>query len=270
MILIYSYTNGSIMKKILIPFLLVILGSISACKKANDVINENTTKATTGSISGIALPVGIIKNIVITSGNDVTKTRQVSPDPTTGAFSLANVPKGEYLMDFSTDEYYTSPVILSLTIAAGVNKDIGTFTASKFKFWLSCDLDGQYQGWNIKATYNNSYLEIASMSLGGTPEDNFSLKTKYRLSIYLKGVSGPGTYSCNINSGSKIEYRGYKSILVSTQSTDSSGSVGTVEITDIDRVKRTIKGSFTATLTSTSPTANNARVITNGIIDTIY
>jgi hypothetical protein len=258
------------MKKILIPFLIVILSTISACKKANDVINENTTKATTGSISGIALPVGIITNIVITSGNDVTKTHYISPDPITGAFSLANVAKGDYLINCSADDYYTSPGTMSLTIAAGENKDVGTITASKHKFWLSCDVNGQYQGWNIKATYSNSSLQIASMGIGGTLEDNFNLKTQYRLSITLQGVTGPGTYSCNSNSGSKIEYRGYKSILVSAQGTDSRGSVGTVEITDIDPVKRTIKGSFTATLASRSQTTNDARVITNGIIDTIY
>ena len=101
------------------------------------------------------------------------------------------------------------------------------------------------------------------------PED---IRTVYFLSISLDGVSAPGTYVCN-GISSRMTFTQLQlgsGARKSFQSTEYNGGKGTIIISEIDTKNKTIKGTFSGTLVSASGDKYETKVITNGVINTIY
>ncbi|QJD95000.1 carboxypeptidase regulatory-like domain-containing protein [Mucilaginibacter robiniae] len=265
------------MKEIIFSLLIIVTCLYSCSKKEKSIIPTSTTSTTgtsgattnTGSVSGMISPIRAVKTITVLFLKTGT-TYSCTADTVTGAFSLANLPEGNYKIDFSTDPHYNGLASVNTVVTAGRNTDVGKFTTKEANFYLSYEINGTFEGWLFKGYYSSTLFNIGPLSIGTYPED---MRTAYYPSITLDGLTGPGTYTCKGASKSKITYSGYRlgnGFRISYQSTEYAGGEGTVVITSIDPNNRTIKGTFTATLTSASGNAADSKTIKNGLINATY
>ena len=265
------------MKKYIICLLCASL-LVSACSKKNETVDRVLPPMITvapaesllGTLTGSTAPLGAIKNMLLV-GNVNGKQYEVIPDALNGSFVFRDVPAGDYLMYFTAAEHFAvSP--LPVKILARTTTGLGVITAKEKGYALSCMVNGEFQGWILKANWGTSsnLLQLTNYTAGGgIPEAHYTT-VKYQLSISLGNFTGPGTYICNQTSGNSIRYNGYKSILVSSQDTQREGSAGVVMITSFDPVARLIKGTFSAELASRSSDSNDAKVLTDGLINVYY
>ncbi|MBE9662478.1 peptidase associated/transthyretin-like domain-containing protein [Mucilaginibacter myungsuensis] len=264
------------MKKQLLG-LVFLSSAIVGCKKDSGPTPSPTPIVTTpntpvvvvtakGSLSGTVSPAGSVKAVSV-------KAKQSgafyygSIDPVTGVFSIPDVPEGDHELNFTVNEFHQSLASKDVTVAGGKNTAAGTFSPIERSFMMSCYVNGQYQGWVFKGYYTSALMQLVSMSGGGTVNQS---EERYNLGISLGNVAGPGTYVCNSTTGNTLRYTISRSLPTSIQSTETEGSSAIVEITAIDPVARTIKGTFSGTLVARNPTSNDAKVITKGIINATY
>lgn len=127
------------MHKIL-PYLLAFLIGVSACNKKHDPVPTTTngtagSVSNTGSLSGTISParaVGTITILLLSTG----KSYSCSPDTSTGAFKLENLPEGKYRVSFATDGHYNSLPYIDAYISGGSNNNLGTFTIKETNSYL--------------------------------------------------------------------------------------------------------------------------------------
>lgn len=265
------------MKKYIICLLWASL-LISACSKKNEIVDRMVAPVVTaapaeslvGMLSGSAAPLGAIKNMLLVgAGNG--KQYEVVPNALNGSFVFRDVPAGDYTMYFTSAEHFmASP--LPVKILAKTTTDLGVITAKEKGYALSCKVNGEFKGWILKAYRgtNSNLLQLTNYISGGSIPEAHHTMVNYQLSISIGDFRGPGTYICNKTSGNSIRYNGYKSILVSSQDTQTEGSTGVVIVTSVDPVARLIKGTFSADLASRSSDSNDAKVLTDGLINVYY
>lgn len=266
------------MKKIL-TYLLIMACSIS-CKKHEkvapgstiDIEKSGEQPISTGSLSGLVTPSEAVTAVTITASEANKKSYVIMVEPVTGAFSLANIAEGTYILSFSNDARYNRIAPVNATIANDKNTSIGTITATENKpsYSISCNVNGEFKGWNLSSSYDTAHFTIALFRVSTYPEDT---RTASFPAIILKHVPGPGTYICKGTSDNKITYSAYRlgsGYRASFQSTEYPGGEGTVIITSIDTERRTIKGTFTAKLISDKRAPKDTAIITNGLIDARY
>lgn len=226
----------------------------------------------TGSLSGTVIPADAVTRI--TAFNvQTSKSYTLDKLEANGRFILPDMEAGTYMLHFITDTRYLNINAVNVVVVADKNTDVGTFTTTLRPLpvcTLSCDVNGVGACWPYPSVYANSNFTIASFSSGGIGSGN---RTIYRAGIILKGVTEPGTYTCQEKSANKITYAAYNTgsgFTTSYQSTEYAGGEGKVVITAIDTVARTIKGTFTAILTSGKNDPAQTKVLTNGVINAKY
>lgn len=271
------------MKKLLILSLAVTILALNSCSKKEGTVaptgakdttakpGSGATKTATGSLSGIITPAAAVDSVTILSLKDPVKTYKVGVDTVTGKFSLANLDEGSYTVSFLNTTAYTPVPPVTAVVAAGKNTDLGAFTPAKIDYRLSCEVNGVLMGWLFKANYFSGQLYIEPESVATYPEDQ---QIREYVFIDIKNITAPGSYVCNQQPGCKITHTRIHSgsgfPVEPPQTSANPGGGGKVIITAIDSVKRTISGTFTATLTSPSGNAADTKAITKGIINESY
>jgi len=265
------------MKKYIICLLWASL-LVSACSKKNETVDRVIPPVVTavpaesllGTLTGSAAPLGAIKNVLLVgAGNG--KQYEVIPSALNGSFVFRDIPAGDYMMYLSSAENFVAPPF-PVKILAKTTTGLGVITAREKAYALSCMVNGEFQGWMLKAYWgiNSNLLQLTNYTAGGSIPEAHYTTVKYQLSISISDFRGPGTYICDKTSGNSIRYNGYKSILVSSQDTQQEASAGVVVITSVDPVARLIKGTFSADLASRSSGSNDTKVLTDGLINVYY
>lgn len=271
------------MKTLLILSLVLTILALNSCSKKDGAVAPIGSRDTTatpgnggnrvaaGSLSGMISPASAVDSVTILSQNDPGKTYKVGVDTVTGKFGLGNLDKGSYTVSFSNTTAYTPVPPITAVVAAGKNTDLGAFTSAKIDYRLSCEVNDVLMGWLFKASYFSGHLYIEPESVATYPEDQ---QIREYVFIEIKNMTAPGSYVCNQQPGCKITHTrihsgsGFPVELPQTSANQGAG--GTVVITAIDTVKRTISGIFTATLTSPSGNTSDTKIITKGIINESY
>lgn len=242
-----------------------------------ETVNPVPQNVPSGSLSGSIVPIGAVASISIYSEGAIGYVRmyRVPLDPATGKFSLANIPEGNYWAYMPAVKGFNNNDQIYFKITADKNTDLGAInftvtTEVPVGYTLSCNVNGQPNGWMLTGSYLSPNLTIAAFSVWFSPGQPSAIV--YKPAIMLKGVNGPGTYVCNKSTGNQILYYAYRapSGWATIQSTSDAGSEGTVTITSIDRVNRIIKGTFSANLAERPGEAGADKIITNGIINAKY
>lgn len=105
----------------------------------------------------------------------------------------------------------------------------------------------------LQTTTSFSINGIYSTGAFGTPEGGISTK----IGTTLANFSGPVTYSCNSNTGSKLSYYCLSTPLSMVPATDINidleGGTAKVIVTAFDPIAKTISGSFSGTLVGKTP-----------------
>ena len=106
------------------------------------------------------------------------------------------MPEGNYRVNFITNAHYDEISSTYAKIMAGKTNELSTTITKETNFSLSYEINGNFEGSLFKAYFIGTNLSIGPLTISTYPEDT---RTKYYLSIRLKGVSSPGTYSCKGN-----------------------------------------------------------------------
>ena len=266
------------MQRLLLPFASsavvtsLLLGSLlfgsSAChKEANEV-------AAPGAITATILPAGYVTQVTATDA--AGRVYATTPNATTGAVQLPNLPAGTYTLAVTTKLAYKTPAVQQVQVKAGLTTALyySTLTRdARLRGTLSWVENGtRYTATNLYGEVNDDLVSVDGYVLlnGVGREVAFVLPTRGPLSTPFVGV---GTYALG-----QQEYPFGKYILSSSPGpsiwyTPRQGmGAGQVQVTQYDPAAFSIAGTFAFTAEPFSnPTGVPGNVtITDGIFDLTY
>lgn len=233
----------------------------------------------TSSIKGKVNPVPAKASVVAAlAAPNVSYEGTIS---STGEFEFKDLPAGDYTVGINPGAGYT-PVVnrfVKVTVGTGETADAGTIafyvdSDPATPNYISYNMDGVvYTRKNtVGITYDSPKFRLFTYNSGYSTT---MVGTRVsvigdQLELILDEVTGPGTYVCKGTAGSAIritrrDYTMYGySQTAKTWSSIGEGGSGTVTITSIDPVTRTMSGTFSATLVPENPYAALTKKITNG------
>ena len=206
-----------------------------------------------------------------------------------GKFIIKDLPEGSYYVNVNPATNYTAKATIAHDLDLSINQtaDAGSFlfddnTDKNTINYLSYELDGvkKYRDLYYKAFYIMPKFSLYTYATGSvymaSIDANRSITTD-RLDIIMDNISGPGTYALTSSAASiKLTHQDIVNRSgamgstrraagpISVWSTVGSGGSGTLTITAVDLVNKTISGTFTAVTVPESGAAKVNRVITNG------
>ena len=222
--------------------------------------------ATPGSISGSVSPAGSVDYVwAIYNGSTVLRYTVV-PDAS-GKFRMSNVTPGTYEIAAipTTGSNLYAPYDRRFTVTDGQDTFIGNIglTPTPPPYPFSCAVDGT-DGYSTRlgAVYSPA---MQTLSISTTINGNL-------VSIYADGVTGTGDYTCNSTTKSLIRYtvppKGSgipeDNLKPYTIWSTQAGGNGTIKITAIDEVNKTVSGNFSGLLGPSSSNAKGMKTITKG------
>lgn len=245
------------MKQFFSSFLLfVLLAStlLSGCKK-----DEAATPAT-GSLSGTVSPVGSITQVTASGGGIFPATL----NPTTGAFSLANLAPGQYTLSFTAANGYNAVPNRTISVVAGQNTAVGTVQAVSDGIvkggTMSWTVNGQtYTATNVTGSVDRQNIKVFYIngeSTSGAQVDAVSLAV-------ATSFNGVGNYNLNTAYSNAIYQRITGGVTAFTYQCAGNGSVmgsGSLLVTQYDETTGMAAGTFGFVGTSGTSSAT----ITNG------
>lgn len=192
---------------------------------------------------------------------------EADSDPATGFFKIAGLAPGQYTVNFpALNSTYKTPAPRDVTIT---NQSIDLGFIGYPKHVISFKYNGTaFPALNPVAVSYSSPAFSAEAYTG-----DFTSGSYKRLTIVLDNVTGPGTYTCQGTPASNITYSSKAPLSLfpaSFWNVSGTGGSGTVTITSIDPVKKTMKGSFSATLILYQGNATGNMVITDGDFEMVY
>ncbi|HYE78220.1 MAG TPA: carboxypeptidase-like regulatory domain-containing protein [bacterium] len=104
----------------------LLLLAAPACKKDKDD-PAPVTPPSTGSLTGTISPPGSITTVTATSASG--ETFHATPDPTTGVFTIPNLPVGTYTVSFTPASGFAAPPSQTITINARATASMGSVAA---------------------------------------------------------------------------------------------------------------------------------------------
>jgi len=221
------------------------------------IINSKLGEAgtLTGSYSPMAA-MATVKAINLQTGG----TLQGLINRTSGTFEFPVLSPGMYKISFTAYAPYLVPADITAVVKTGIASEAGqtTFVFDVETKQITYKLDGVATiRYNLPATFSAGELKFAvsSLSISNNLPEIQSSTTK-TIAVAVNGITAPGKYVIGTNGQSSISYTVTSSSAgkvksSSTWSTTAAGGAGELEVTAIDPVKRTIKGTFSATLVST-------------------
>lgn len=238
--------------------------SATVSENTSSDIGTVTFQSTLPSISGTLGATGI--SLMVMAGGFGLGVHEANSDATTGFFKITGLMPGQYTVNFpALNSTYKTPAQKNVTIT---NQSVDLGFIEYQKHVISFTYNGTaFPALNpVSAAYSSSAFSAEAYTGDFT---NGSFK---RLTIVLDNVTGPGTYTCQGTATSNITYssKPHSSILTSFWNTTGTGGSGTVTVTSIDPVKKTMKGSFSATLILYQGPATGNMVITDGAFEMIY
>ena len=219
------------------------------------------------SISGKFNPASAaesIKATSISSGDQIN----ASINRTSGTFSFPILIPGTYKISFTAYTPYLPAAEQTVTISAKQQLDMGTIT---FPYntdirILSAKLNGRaVSRYNPTCTLSGGVLNfsLSYVTFGQTPTQNFKTTTT-TLEISISQITGPGKYTFTGTAGSNMTFSERISSPASLNLWNINGNAtGELEILAMDPAARTIRGSFSGILNSTSG-ASAKRTISEG------
>jgi hypothetical protein len=224
---------------------IILLGSLllgsSACHKEADELSA------TGTIASTILPAGYATQVTATDANGRSYT--ATPDATTGAFQLTNLPAGTYTLTVDTKLAYKTPAPQQTQVKAGLTTAIyySTLTRdTKLRGTVSWVENGvRYTAANIYGEINSGIVSVDGYVLtnGVGREVAFVIPTYGPSTALFKGV---GTYPLG-----QQEYPFGKYVLSTSPGpyiwyTPRQGAgTGQVQVTQYDPAAFSIAGTFT-------------------------
>jgi hypothetical protein len=245
----------------------LLLGS-TACQKEADELSA------TGTIASIILPAGYATQVTATdaAGHSYTAT----PDATTGAFTLGNVPAGTYTLTVDTKLAYKTPAPQQTQVKAGLTTALSYSTLTrdtKLRGTLSwVENSVRYTAANIYGEVNNGLVSVDGyvLSNGVGREVAFVIPTYGQSSSLFTGV---GTYPVGRQEYPFGKYTRATAAGPAIWYTPRQGAgTGQVQVTQHDPAAFTIAGTFAFTAEPFSnPTGNPGDVaITEGSFNLTY
>ncbi|RZK68762.1 MAG: carboxypeptidase regulatory-like domain-containing protein [Pedobacter sp.] len=193
-------------------------------------------------------------------------------DPATGHFEITNLPAGKWSIYFQPNNGF-KPQNSLITINNKQTANIGTITFESAPFVSSISMiaNGKTLRMTGSAIYDGTKLNISGRYSRGV--NNSIGDGIFNLTISLDQVTVPGTYVCNSTTTSKITYTQNLYGLGAPNGTWAStkeGSDATIIVTNVDLANKTIKGTFTANLGTTTSSKIAIQQITSGSFTAIY
>jgi len=230
-----------------------------------------------GTISGTISPAG--KAIAVQALDTKSFVHSATLDAS-GAFKFSDLSADTYSISIVPTSGFTARSSgLPVTVTAGHDTQMGALllypsSGSNSLNYLSYNVDGNPGA--LKTTYSCAYVGpnlIISARTTEYRQNASSLIVQVvvnQLDLILDNVNGVGSYNCKGTSSStiKLSNRQTSPFGVSplyTWSINNTGGSGTVQITAIDLVNRTIGGTFTATVVPENGGATGNKVITSGV-----
>lgn len=244
------------MKKLL---LLICLSALTlSCKKNKQ---EAPTKVL-GAIVGSIEPAGAANMIYATDerGNQVS----VAIDPHTGSFKIEQLIAGTYRLSIPLSTMYQPLPDLSVPVLDGKTTETGPLEINlknpsdpnnKDVRVLSYKIDGiGITRYNRPCSFNGDILSFSTLSIifgAGVPERIKNTRSEFTLSV--AGITGQGQYPLTgSNSVVRLTEVVSSNYSLQTESTNwnisKEAPVGELVVTEIDRIGRTISGTFSAKL----------------------
>jgi hypothetical protein len=219
---------------------------------------------TTGSLAGTITPAGAISIVTAIDGGGLTFL--ATPDASTGAFSIADLKPGSYLLRFTPTAGYNTPTERNITIVAGEKAAAGI---------VAVESDGSLRSgtltWNVNGTTYTSTSVLGGLSEVGGAGNSLSLMatsivgtTSEQVNIFIGGFGlGLGTYDLGgVYYRSAAYQRTNGGLLVGAYGGQGS-STGTFNITTYDAATKTVTGTFGFTASETNGQGGSVNV-TNG------
>jgi hypothetical protein len=250
------------------------LGYVAPVSPAITVTTAQNTDAGTlvfkaaapGSISGSVSPAGSVAYVQAVYIGSATLRYTVVPDAG-GNFKINNVTPGNYYVTAAPNagNNLYAPYSRRIAVTEGQYISVGTInlTTTPPPYPFSCTVDGT-DGYSTLpgALYSPSKQ---TLSISTTVNGNL-------VSVNAGDVTGPGNYTCNSNTSSSITYTVPPKISQipednnrpSTIWSTKAGGSGSITITSIDVVNKTVSGSFSGSLGPSSSNATNMKTITKG------
>jgi len=218
------------------------------------------------SIKGKVLPAGAAAGITAIStlgGPAITGVL----DARTGEFIFPALDPGSYELSISTRVPYQPIAPLKAKLVNSQVLELGNITLAKDPTisFLSYKMnDKPYLGYNQRC---NLTAGVLSFSLGErytSMADNKTWLTT-TFSIAHPNITGPGKYTLSVGSGSTASFIEKRSNgTVQLWDLQPPTAVGQLEITSLDPLTKTIKGTFSATLVHKSWPAQAHKIISEG------
>jgi hypothetical protein len=194
-------------------------------------------------------------------------------DSATGNFEITNLPAGKWSISFQSNNGFKSRQNSLITINNKQTANIGTITFESAPSVSSISVIANGKNLNMigSAKYDGTKLDISgrySRGLNNSIGDGI-----YTLTISLDQVTVPGTYICNSTTSSKITYTQNLYGLGAPNGTWAStkeGSDATIIVTNVDLANKSIKGTFTANLGTTTSSRIAIQQLTSGSFTAIY
>ncbi|WP_113653204.1 carboxypeptidase-like regulatory domain-containing protein [Pedobacter namyangjuensis] len=216
---------------------------------------DNNSASITGKF-GPGSAAETIKATSVGSGDQINAIINRS----SGTFSFPVLIPGAYKISFTAYTPYLPAAEQTVTVSARQQLDMGTIT---FPYntdirILSAKLNGRaVSRYNPACTLSGGVLNfsLSYVTFGQTPTQNFKTTTT-TLQISIDQITGPGKYTFSGTASSNMTLSEKISSPASLNTWNISGNAtGELEILAMDPVARTIRGSFSGILNSTTGSA---------------
>lgn len=231
---------------------------LSGCSSGGDAPAPATP---TGSFQGVVGPPGAAT--LATATNNQGQVYTATPDPSTGAYAISNVPTGSYTVRFTPVLGFAAlssarpSVQPNQTVSAGTTFMSVTSSAAGIHGLVAWQYDGK-SGSSQQLAGSLSADSLRIVALGSTSEGSDVV-------LRVKPFTGLGTYSLSSGSASAV-FRRYLPTTIASYGCTGAGASGTLIVTRYDAATRTLVGTFAFTANALLP-ATGTVTVSAGSID---
>ncbi|MDO7875947.1 hypothetical protein Q5H93_14480 [Hymenobacter sp. ASUV-10] len=218
--------------------------TISSCSSDK----KEDPQPTTGSLAGTVNPAGSLSKVTATDAGGLTF---VATPEASGAFTIADLKPGVYILSFTPATGYLQPGTRSITIVAGQKAAAGTVEVesdgSIRSGTVSWNRDGvAYSTTTVQGSYApqfagaNTLMLLAKAATGGT-QNQVDIRIDYLTSL------APNTYQLRRTTGPGGVSEGFYTTSGASATSFYVVDTGSLTITSFDATTRVLSGTFAFT-----------------------
>ena len=224
-----------------------VLTTAVSCSK------EEEAKPTQGKITGTAVPAAALASVTATDASGASTT--VTPNSSSGEFSIANLTAGTYNLHFAAASGYLDPADRSVSVAAGETNNVGSIQVSEY-------LVGRVDG-TVNPANSLRYIQLTPPGSQNGPMVQPDVN-----GYFVFNNVAPGTYNVSFDPASGFLSVPPRTVTVTARNTTS---MGTINVNPAGTNSATLRGTVRWTEGGTTYTSNSATgsiSLNNGAPDT--